>query len=117
MTLLPRNNNLTEIPPQKPEGNQLFPVFLKLNNLHTVLIGGGNVGLEKLTAMLQNSPGAAITVISKTFLPQIEALAAGTPKLTIIQKAFVDTDLDGADLVIAATDDAELNSVYPPVGT
>jgi siroheme synthase (precorrin-2 oxidase/ferrochelatase) len=28
----------------------LFPVFLKLNELHTVLIGAGNVGLEKLTA-------------------------------------------------------------------
>jgi siroheme synthase (precorrin-2 oxidase/ferrochelatase) len=31
----------------------LFPVFLKLNDLHTVLVGGGNVGLEKLTALLQ----------------------------------------------------------------
>jgi siroheme synthase-like protein len=110
MTSLPRNNNLTEIPPQKSEGNQLFPVFLKLNNLHTVLIGGGNVGLEKLTAMLNNSQDAAVTVIAKTFLPQIEALAAGTPKLTIVKKAFVDTDLDNADLVIAATDDAELNA-------
>nr|WP_294944408.1 TSUP family transporter [uncultured Mucilaginibacter sp.] len=109
MTLLPRNNNLTEIPPPKPVGNQLFPVFLKLENLHTVLVGGGNVGLEKLTAILQNSPTATITVISKTFLPQIEALAAGTPKLTIIQKAFTDTDLDGADIVIAATNDSDLN--------
>jgi siroheme synthase-like protein len=109
MTLLPRNKNLTEVPPPKPQGNQLFPVFLKLENLHTVLVGGGNVGLEKLTAMLQNSPGAAITVISKTFLPQIEALAASNPKLTIIQKAFADTDLDGADLAMAATNDPELN--------
>ncbi|OOQ60784.1 TSUP family transporter [Mucilaginibacter pedocola] len=109
MTLLPRNNSLTETPPVKSKGNQLFPVFLKLDGLHTVLVGGGKVGLEKLTAMLNNSTGAAITVISKTFLPQIEALAAGTPKLTLIEKAFADTDLDGADIVIAATNDAELN--------
>lgn len=109
MTSLPRNNNLTEISPAKPQGNQLFPVFLKLEELHTVLVGGGNVGLEKLTAILNNSQGAAVTLISKTFLPQLEALAAGTPKLTLIQKAFTDTDLDVADLVIAATDDPELN--------
>jgi siroheme synthase-like protein len=109
MTSLPRNNHLTEVPPPRPQGNQLFPVFLKLDGLHTVLVGGGNVGLEKLTAILNNSITATVTVISKTFLPQIEALAAGTPKLTIIQKAFADTDLDSADIVIAATNDSELN--------
>lgn len=109
MTLLPRNNNLTDVPAQKASGNQLFPVFLKLNNLHTVIVGGGNVGLEKLTALLYNSPEATVTIIAKEFLPQVAALAAGTPKLHIIQKPFTDTDLDNADIVVAATDDAELN--------
>ncbi|MBD1391875.1 TSUP family transporter [Mucilaginibacter glaciei] len=108
MTLLPRNN-INDIQPDKAQGNQLFPVFLKLDNLHTVVVGGGNVGLEKLTAILTNSRNAAVTVISKTFLPQVHALAADYPQLNIIQKAFVDTDLDSADLVIAATDDSELN--------
>jgi len=87
----------------------LFPVFLKLDNLHTVLVGGGNVGLEKLTAILHNSPEAVVTIISKTFLPEIHTLAAEYPQLKIIQKSFADTDLDGADLVIAATNDSELN--------
>ena len=86
----------------------MFPVFLKLNNLHTVLVGGGNVGLEKLTAILKNSPAATVTIISKTFLPEIHVLAA-QHKLTIIQKPFIDTDLDGADIVVAATNDSELN--------
>jgi siroheme synthase (precorrin-2 oxidase/ferrochelatase) len=57
----------------------LFPVFLKLNNLHTVLVGGGNVGLEKLTALLQNSPAAAVTIISKDFLPEIHTGWHNTP--------------------------------------
>jgi siroheme synthase-like protein len=109
MTLLPKNNT-TDLQPKKTEGNQLFPVFLKLDNLHTVLVGGGNVGLEKLTALLQNSPTAAVTVISKTFLPEIHTLAADYAQLNIIQKPFSDTDLDGADIVIAATNDSELNN-------
>ena len=109
MTLLPRNNGLTTIQYQKTEGNQLFPVFLKLNNLHTVLIGAGNVGLEKLTAILNNSPQAKVTIIAKIFLPEVHALAAEYDRLTVIQKAFIDTDLDNADIVIAATNDSELN--------
>ena len=109
MTLLRMDNDLTEVQTDKAQGNQLFPVFLKLNNLHTVLVGGGNVGLEKLTALLNNSPAAAVTIISKEFLPDIHALAAQYPLLKVVQKSFADTDLDTADIVIAATNDSELN--------
>jgi siroheme synthase-like protein len=108
MTLLHRNN-ITDLQPLKAQGNQLFPVFLKLENLHTVLVGGGNVGLEKLTALLGNSPAAAVTVISKTFLPELHVFAADYPQVNVIQKSFTDTDLNNADLVIAATNDSELN--------
>src|ERR1700744_4469631 len=110
MTSLPRNNGLTTIQPEKTEGNQLFPVFLKLNNLHTVLIGAGNVGLEKLSALLGNSPQARVTVIAKVFLPEVHALVSEYPGVKIVQKAFVDTDLDDADIVVAATNDSELNA-------
>jgi len=109
MTLLPRNKSIADATPEKAAGNQLFPVFLKLHNLHTVLVGGGIVGLEKLTALLHNCNSAAVTVISKTFLPEVHALSVEYPQLNIIQKAFTETDLDGADLVIAATNDSELN--------
>ncbi|PWK78886.1 hypothetical protein LX99_01339 [Mucilaginibacter oryzae] len=110
MTLLPRDNSLTNIQDQKRDGNQLFPVFLKLNNLHTVLIGGGNVGLEKLTAVLNNSHHARVTVISREFLPEVHSLAAQYPGIRIVQKSFTDDDLNDADIVIAATNDSELNN-------
>jgi len=110
MTLLPRNNSLTDVQYEKTEGNQLFPIFLKLNDLHTVLIGAGNVGLEKLTAIVKNSPAARVTVIANVFLPEVHALAAEYEGITIIQKAFVDTDLDTADIVVAATNDNKLNT-------
>jgi len=109
MTLSPRNNGTSTIQTEKAEGNQLFPVFLKLNNLHTVLIGAGNVGLEKLTALLGNSPKAKVTIIAKEFVPGVHALAGGYEGINVIQKTFVDTDLDNADIVVAATNDNELN--------
>ncbi|MDO3625242.1 TSUP family transporter [Mucilaginibacter sp. BT774] len=109
MALSPRNNGTPTIQTEKTEGNQLFPVFLKLNNLHTVLIGAGNVGLEKLTALLGNSPKAKVTIIAKEFVPGVRALAGEYEGISISQKAFVDTDLDDADIVIAATNDNQLN--------
>jgi siroheme synthase-like protein len=109
MTLLPKDSGLKIIQNDETQGNQLFPVFIKLNELHTVLIGAGNVGFEKLTAILNNSPLARVTVIAQTFVPEIHTLASEFNGLTIIQKTFTDTDLDNADLVIAATNDSELN--------
>src|ERR1700744_6394939 len=110
MTLLSPNNDLASVRDEKTTGgNQLFPVFVKLNELHTVLIGAGNVGLEKLTAVLNNSPLAKVTVISKTFVAEIHTLASEYNGVKIIQKAFEEDDLDNADIVIAATNDNDLN--------
>jgi uncharacterized protein len=109
MTLLPRNNGSLINENEKTEGNQLFPVFLKLNQLHTVLIGAGTIGLEKLTAIVNNSALATVTVIARSFLPEIHLLAAEYKGVKIVQKSFTAADLDKANLVIAATNDNELN--------
>ncbi len=110
MTLLPKDNGLSTIQSEKTEGNPLFPVFLKLNELHAVLVGAGNVGLEKLAAILHNSPDARVTVIALSILPEVHLLAADYKGVKIIQKSFSDTDLNHADLVIAATNDSKLNN-------
>ncbi|HEY9535482.1 MAG TPA: TSUP family transporter [Mucilaginibacter sp.] len=110
MTLLPENNELTSIQEEKSGGNQLFPVFLKLNQLHTMLIGAGSVGLEKLRAILHNSREARVTVIAKSVIQGVYDLSVAYPSVKIIEKAFSDEDLDNVDLVIAATDNSELNT-------
>jgi siroheme synthase-like protein len=91
------------------EGNQLFPVFIKLNTIQTLLVGAGPVGLEKLTAILGNSPEANVTVIGLEILPELKQLAAQHERVTILKRAFEVTDLDGIDLVVAATNNEELN--------
>ena len=91
------------------EGNQLFPVFIKLNTIHTLLIGAGPVGLEKLSAILTNSPEARVTVIALDILPEMQELTEGYEKVKLIQRAFEPADLDDADLVVAATNNAGLN--------
>lgn len=91
------------------EENHLFPVFFKLNRLHVLVVGGGNVGHEKVNAMLQNCPEANITVVATWFLPELEALAKQFPAVTLIEKEFSCGDLLGKDLVVAATNIPELN--------
>jgi precorrin-2 dehydrogenase/sirohydrochlorin ferrochelatase len=92
-----------------PAQNPLFPAFLKLENLRVLLVGGGNVGLEKLTAILRNSPQTAVTIISITFLPELRAVASRHPRIRLIGREWQETDLDAADIVFAATDDPALH--------
>jgi len=92
------------------EGNELFPVFLKLNTLHTLLIGAGPVGLEKLNALLANSPDAQVTIVAQEVLPEINAIANASSNVIIYERAFAEEDLDDVELVMAATNNEELNS-------
>lgn len=90
-------------------GNELFPIFLKLQNFQTLLVGGGNVGLEKLTAILNNSPQAKVNIVADRFLTEVKELVASYPAINLVERKFEDKDLDGAELVILATDNQELH--------
>ena len=56
------------------EKNTLYPVFLKLNKLDLLIVGGGNVGLEKVSFILKNSPDAQITMVATYFLEELTHL-------------------------------------------
>lgn len=91
--------------------NTLFPIFLKLNNddLHVLIVGGGYVGLEKISAVLDNSPDATITLVAPELRDEIVMLASQKPRVTLIRRKMEDHDLDGKDLVIVATNDKDEN--------
>lgn len=91
-------------------GNTLFPIFLKLDQLHTLIVGGGNVGLEKLEAVIGNAPAARITLVAAEIRrPEILEIAAHHANLEVITRDFALTDLDGKDVVILATDRRDLH--------
>jgi len=90
------------------EKNELYPVFLKVNNLETLIVGGGNVGLEKLGFLLKSSPNARVTVVAKSFHPELTALAL-QHKVTLINASYDPAFLEAKHLVIACTDDPDLN--------
>ena len=108
---IPATPAVDTLPPEPPPlaANHLFPIFLKLDAMRVLLVGGGNVGLEKLGAILRNSPETAVTVVAPHIRPELRELAARHPKVQLHQRPYQDSDLDGADILFLATDDVELH--------
>lgn len=102
-------SEIEEIEIAESRGNELFPIFLKLQNFNTLLVGAGNVGLEKLQAMLVNSPKASITVVGDRVLEDVAALVKDYPQLKIHQRVFQSSDLNNKGLVVLATDNYALH--------
>jgi len=91
------------------ERNNLFPVFLRLESLETLIVGGGHVGLEKLTAILKNSPTAKISLVARTIQEPIKELAANDANVTLFERNFKLWDLWNKDLLILAANNRSLH--------
>jgi precorrin-2 dehydrogenase/sirohydrochlorin ferrochelatase len=89
--------------------NNLFPVFLKLENLNTLIVGGGKVGLEKLASILKNSPLAKVTLVARSIHAEIIQLVQDHPNVTLVERNFKLWDLWDKDLVLLATDNRQLH--------
>jgi siroheme synthase-like protein len=99
----------TDIRKNNEHQNELYPIFLKLDQFETLLVGGGNVALEKLQSLLGNSPNSSVTVVAPLVRKEVADFLSFYPKCRIIQRAFEVQDLDHKRIVICATDDKELH--------
>lgn len=84
--------------------NFYYPLFVDLRGKSVVVIGGGTVALRKIDAL--HKTGALVKVISPEVLDEIAGLA---DDIEIINREYSPGDLEGASLVIAATDDEGVN--------
>lgn len=83
-----------------------YPVLLKLNGKTALVIGGGKVAERKIETLLEY--GALIYIISKGLTDKLNKLVEDG-YVKHLGEEFRDQYLDGAFLVIAATDDKKLN--------
>lgn len=104
-------------PNVKADKNQLYPIFLKLEQLETLLVGAGNVGLEKLNSLLSNSPEAKITIVAPVVKTETRKLADRHASCKIIEREFEEPDLNNKDLVILATDNRSLHEKIKELAT
>lgn len=86
---------------------ELLPIFLNVRGQRCVIVGGGEVALRK--ASLLARAGATLHIIAPAVDDSLRQLCLAHDG-TVAAKEFDAADLDGATLVIAATDDASLNA-------
>lgn len=83
-----------------------LPIFIKLQGRRSVVIGGGEVALRKVSLLLK--AGATVTVVAPDLCPEL-AERRDQQRIAHVAALFAPEQLDGAQLVIAATDDAATN--------
>lgn len=88
--------------------NLLYPIFLKLDKVPILVVGGGNVALEKVSLLFKSSPNAKVTLIAPEIKEEIFDYQADY-HLKIKKRKFENTDLEGFQTLIVATEDKLLN--------
>ncbi len=84
----------------------LLPIFMNIRGRRTLVVGGGEVAARKVGLLLE--AGAAVTVVSPALGSTLQS-QADSGAVTWRQAAFAPADLDGVTLVVAATDDEQVN--------
>lgn len=83
-----------------------YPIFLEVQAMPVILVGGGHVALEKIGRLVDS--GAAVTVVAPDLIDEVRAfIDAG--RATWINRPFEAGDTRGFGLVMVATDDGAVN--------
>ncbi|MBE7660483.1 bifunctional precorrin-2 dehydrogenase/sirohydrochlorin ferrochelatase [Tenacibaculum finnmarkense genomovar finnmarkense] len=88
--------------------NNLYPIFLKTNQLETLIVGGGFVALEKLSFLLKSSPNSKVLLVAPFFREETMALA-NKFSIKMIRAVYHKKYLVNKNIVIATTDKVAIN--------
>jgi siroheme synthase-like protein len=84
----------------------LFPMFIKLEGRHVLVVGAGKVGEPKIAGLLDT--GARIRVVAREASAQVREWARDG-KIELAVRAFQASDLDHVFLAVVATSSRTLN--------
>jgi precorrin-2 dehydrogenase / sirohydrochlorin ferrochelatase len=79
---------------------------LKLKGRRCLVVGGGEIGLEKVEGLL--ACDGDVTLVAPAAVPELERLAA-EGSIAWERREYRPEDLEGTFMVIAATDDTDIN--------
>lgn len=90
------------------ELNPLYPIFLKAHQLEFLIVGGGYVALEKMEFLFKSSPQANVTLVAPFIREETLNFIKNKP-VVVIKRKFCLDDLHRKKIVIATTDNPEVN--------
>ena len=85
---------------------EYLPLFMQLRSQPVVVVGGGHIANRKVDLLRRS--GARITVVSPELREELHKLAS-QGELHYVAERFSEAHIDGATLVIAATNDYDVN--------
>lgn len=83
-----------------------FPLFLDLSGKRIVIVGGGTIARRRALTLLDFTE--TLAMVSPDLHPDLTPLVRAG-RIVWERKAYDPADLTGADYVLAATDDREVN--------
>lgn len=92
----------------------LYPIFVETKGRRVIVIGGGNVGAEKVRGLLNGE--ADITVVSPDLIDELRE-HADAGRIKHVARAYRESDLDdGYEFIMVATDDGAINAEVATAG-
>ncbi len=93
-----------------------FPLFFDLSDKEFLVVGGGHIARRRIRVLVGYA--YKVRIVSKEISSKIRGLISDASKSSknactlfeIKERGFVESDLEGADFVLAATDDEKLNA-------
>lgn len=83
-----------------------YPIYLELEGVPVLLVGGGHVALEKIGRLVDS--GARVTLVAPDLIPPVRAYADAA-RVRWLPRPFEDGDTAGQRYVFVATDNGEVN--------
>jgi precorrin-2 dehydrogenase/sirohydrochlorin ferrochelatase len=83
-----------------------YPAFLDLRGKKVLIVGGGSVARRKVETLLEC--GAVVDLAARVLTPELKG-HVDEGRIRFLGEEFREEQVEGAFLVIAATDDPELN--------
>ncbi len=99
-------NRIDDMDRKKSKTNAYYPISVNLRDRKCVVVGGGNVALRKVKALLGS--GAKVVVISPKPQPDIVRMFK-KKAIHLIRRDYSKKDLEGASIVFACTDVKKVN--------
>lgn len=83
-----------------------FPMFVDISEMKIIVVGGGMIATRRIKTLLQFA--SDITVIAPDVTDSLKLLET-EGKICLLHREYQEGDILDADMVLAATDDKELN--------
>ncbi len=91
----------------KEQARRKFPLFMDLGTWRILTVGGGPIARRRVQTLLEFQPGQLV-VVAKQLDTAFEKWKS-LPNVSVYERAYREEDLENCQMVLAATDDKELN--------